>query len=137
MSGNSGASPPGLPTALMPTLSVRGGVRAIEFYKEAFGASELMRVTSPDGEVVAELSIDGARFFVADESPPNDNCSPETLGGTTVRMALIVGDPDAVARRAVAAGAREVYPVADQSYGFRLGRVVDPFGHHWEICRPR
>lgn len=136
MSNNSGASSPGLPTALTPTLSVRGAARAIDFYEEAFGASELMRVTSPDGDVVAELSIDGARFFVADESPPNGNCSPETLGGTSVRMGLIVADPDAVARRAVAAGAREVYPVADQDYGYRLGRVVDPFGHHWEICRP-
>ncbi len=136
MTSSLGGRPSRVTTSLRPTLSVRGGARAIDFYKEAFGASELMRVTSPDGEVVAELSIDGARFFVADESPPNDNCSPETLGGTSVRMALIVDDPDAVASRAVAAGAREVYPVADQDYGFRLGRVVDPFGHHWEICRP-
>ncbi len=136
MTSSIGASPSRVSTSLRPTLSVRGGARAIDFYKEAFGASELMRVTSPDGEVVAELSIDGARFFVADESPPNGNCSPETLGGTSVRMALYVDDPDAVASRAVAAGAREVYPVADQDYGFRLGRVVDPFGHHWEICKP-
>lgn len=122
--------------AITPTLSVRDGTRAIVFYKEAFGATELMRVTSPDGEIVAELSIGGARFFVADESPDNGNRSPESLGGTSVRIALLVADPDTVQRRAVAAGAREVYPVADQDYGYRLGRVADPFGHHWEICRP-
>jgi len=96
----------------------------------------LMRNTSPDGAVVAELSIDGARFFLADESPPHGNFSPESLGGISVRIELIVADPDAVARRAVAAGAREVFPVADQDYGYRLGRVGDPFGHHWEIGRP-
>ena len=68
---------------IVPTLSVRNGVAAIEFYKNAFGAIELMGNTSPDGDVVAELSISGARFVVADEAPEYDNCSPETLGGST------------------------------------------------------
>jgi len=122
-------------TAIIPTLSVRNGAAALEFYKKAFNATELMCVTGDDGSVVAELSIDGARFFVADESPEHGNFSPESLGGICVRIGLMVADPDAVAKNAVAAGAKEVYPVADQHYGYRLGLVIDPFGHHWEICR--
>ena len=119
------------------TLGVRNARQAVAFYARAFGAIEVHRAESPDGDVVAELAIDGNRFFVADESPENANYSPETLGNrSTVRLALIVDDPDAMARQAVAAGARQVYAVADQPYGWRLGRVEDPFGHHWEIGRP-
>jgi PhnB protein len=122
-------------TSIVPTLSVRNGSAAIEFYKKAFGAVELMRVSSPDGEIVAELSIENARFFIADESPKQGNLSPETAGGITVRIGLFVANPDAVADRAVKAGARLLYPVADQDYGYRLGAVIDPFGHQWEIGR--
>lgn len=121
---------------LLPTLSVRNSAAAIEYYKKAFDAVELMRSTSPDGEVVAELSIGNARFYVADEAPAYDNFSPETLGGGTIRIGLQVQNPDAVAKQAISAGAREIYPVADQDCGFRLGRIVDPFGHHWEIFTP-
>lgn len=121
---------------IVPTLSVKNGAAAMEFYKKAFGAVELMRNTSPDGEVVAELSVGGARFVVADEAPDYENYSPETLGGTPIRMGLQVVDPDAVMRQAITAGAKEIYPVADQDYGYRLGRMVDPFGHHWEIFKP-
>jgi PhnB protein len=117
-------------------LSVRNGARAVDFYKAAFGASELFRIESPDGAVVAELAIDAAHFWVTDESPENGNFSPETLGGSTTRMVLIADDPDAAFDRAVAAGAQVVWPVADQRYGWRVGRVVDPFGHHWEIGKP-
>jgi PhnB protein len=123
-------------TAIIPTLSVRNGAAAVEFYKKAFDAEELMCITGDDGSVVAELSIDGARFFLADESPEHGNFSPESLGGICIRIGLLVEDPDAVAKKAIGAGAREVYPVADQDYGYRLGLVIDPFGHHWEICRP-
>ena len=123
-------------TLILPTLSVRNGAAAVDFYKRAFGAVELMRIDSPDGAVVADLSIDGARFIVADEAPEYDNKSPETLGGTPIRMGLQVADPDAVAQKAIAAGATEIYPVADQDYGYRLGRIKDPFGHHWEIFIP-
>ena len=84
--------------------------------------------------MVAELSVGGATFWVADESPEHQNFSPETLGGGTVRMILEVGDPDAMFARAVAAGAKTVMPMANQ-YGWRLGRIADPFGHHWEIGR--
>jgi PhnB protein len=124
------------PVLILPTLSVRNAAAAVEFYKRAFGAVVLMRIDSPDGQVVADMSIGGARFILADEAPEYDNKSPETLGGTPIRMGLQVADPDAVVRQAIAAGATEIYPVADQDYGYRLGRIKDPFGHHWEIFIP-
>ena len=100
----------------------------------AFGAEVLFRID--EGGVIAHLSIDGSEFWVADESPENKNFSPETLGGPTVRLILVVDDPDAVFARAVEAGATVVWPVADQPYHWRVGRVADPFGHHWEIGKP-
>ncbi len=117
-------------------LSVRDGAKAIEFYKAAFGATELFRVESPDGAVVAQLSVGDADFWLADESPANQNFSPVTLGGATARMVMIVDDPDATFDRAVGAGGTVVWPVADQDYGWRVGRLADPFGHHWEIGKP-
>ncbi len=122
-------------TSIAPLLSVRNGARAIEFYKEAFGADELFRVESETGDVVARLSVGGAEFWLADESPEHFNFSPHSLGGGSVRMVMTVDNPDAAFARAVAAGASVVWPVADQ-YGWRVGRVVDPFGHHWEIGKP-
>lgn len=122
-------------TSIAPMLSVRNGARAVEFYKVAFGAGELFRLDAESGAVVARLSVGGAEFWVADESPEHQNFSPETLGGGSVRMVMIVNDPDAAFDRAVAAGATMVHPVSNE-YGWRLGRIVDPFGHHWEIGRP-
>ena len=122
-------------TAIAPMLSVRNGARAIEFYKAAFGAGELFRIDGESGAVVARLSVGAAEFWVADESPEHLNFSPESLGGGSVRMVMIVEDPDAAFERAVAAGATVVWPVSNQ-YGWRLGRIVDPFGHHWEIGKP-
>jgi PhnB protein len=122
-------------TSIAPMLSVRRGAAAVEFYKAAFGAEEKYRVEDPGGSVVSQLSAGGADFWVADESPEHANFSPETLGGGTVRMVMVVDDPDAAFDRAVAAGATVVWPVANQ-YGWRLGRVVDPYGHHWEIGKP-
>ena len=122
-------------TAIAPMLSVRRGAKAIEFYKAAFGAGELFRIDAEDGTVVAHLSVEEAEFWVADESPEHQNFSPESLGGGTVRMVMIVENPDASFDRAVAAGATVVWPVSNQ-YGWRLGRIVDPFGHHWEIGKP-
>jgi PhnB protein len=122
-------------TAIVPMLSVRNGARAIEFYKAAFGAGELFRIDSESGEVVARLSVGSAEFWLADESPEHFNFSPESLGGGSVRILLIVDDPDSAFDRAVAAGAAVVWPVSNQ-HGWRIGRVVDPFGHHWEICKP-
>jgi PhnB protein len=116
-------------------LSVRNGAKAVDFYIAAFGASQLYRVEDPSGAVVAQLAVDGAQFWVADESPSHKNFSPESLDGSTTRMILIVADPDATFDRAVAAGAAVVWPVNNQ-HGWRIGRVVDPFGHHWEIGKP-
>ena len=119
-------------TSIEPMLSVRRGAQAVEFYQAAFGARVLYRIDAPGGAVVAQLSVTGANFWVADESPEHQNFSPETLGGSTVRIVMVVEDPDAAFHHAVAVGAKIVNPVADQ-YGWRVGRVLDPFGHHWEI----
>ena len=121
--------------SIAPMLSVRQGARAVEFYKAAFGALEVFLIEAPDGAVVARLSVEGAEFWVSDESPAHGNFSPESIGGSTVRMILTVPDPDAMFARALAAGARQVVEMKDD-YGWHLGRVVDPFGHHWEIGRP-
>ena len=130
------AAQPRMPN-VVAQLSVRRGRAAIAFYEEAFGARVVYRVGGTDEHesVVAQLDVGDASFWVADESPEHANFSPETLGGGTVRMLLVVDDPDGVVQRAVAAGAREVYPVSDE-HGWRLGRIQDPFGHHWEIGRP-
>ena len=119
---------------IAPWLSVRGIAKAVEFYKAAFGATEAFRLEDPSGGVVARLSVDGAEFWVGDESPEHRNFSPETIGGGSVRMVFTVADPDAMFARAVKAGATSVVPVAEQ-HGWRVGRVVDPYGHHWEIAR--
>ena len=121
-----------LRTAITATLSVRDWDRAMEFYKAAFGAVEVYQVP---GGGVGQLSVDGAEFWVAEESPEHLNFSPASLGGCSVRMLLLVNNPAAMYARAVAAGATEVVPVAD-AHGWRIGRVLDPFGHHWEIARP-
>ena len=122
--------------SVAPMLSVRRGAQAVAFYKAAFGATELFKIEAPDGAIVAQLAVGASDFWVADESPEHKNFSPETLGGATTRMVLTVDNPDALHAQAVAAGAAEVRPVQDQDYGWRVGRVVDPFGHHWEIGRP-
>ena len=122
----------GFRTVVTATLSVRDWSGAMEFYKAAFGAVELYRV---EGGGVGQLAVNGAEFWVAEESPEHLNFSPETLGGCSVRMLLLVEDPHAIQAHAVEAGATEVLPVSE-AYGWRLGRVRDPFGHHWEIGRP-
>jgi PhnB protein len=122
-------------TAIAPLLSVREGTRAIEFYSEAFGAEVRFRVDAEAGAVVARLDVDGAEFWLADESPEHSNFSPQTLGGGSVRMIPTVDDPDASFARAVDAGASVIWPVADR-HGWRLGRIVDPSGHHREIGKP-
>jgi len=123
-------------TELHPFLAVRDVAAAVDFYAEAFGAVEVgERLRAPDGRVVTEIAIGGCRVGLATEAPELGTPSPETAGATTVRLSLEVDDPDAVAARAVAAGGRELFPVADQPYGMRQGRVVDPFGHHWLVGR--
>ena len=123
-----------IPTTIAPWLSVRDGARAVDFYKSAFGATEVFRMDAGDS-VVARLSVEGAEFWLSDEFPEHGNFSPQSLNGSTVRIILTVADPDAVFARALAAGASQVFPVTEE-HDWRLGRVVDPFGHHWEIGRP-
>jgi PhnB protein len=122
---------------ISPQLSVRRGREAVDFYKKAFDAVEIYRVggTEENEHVVSQLSVGNASFWVADESPEHKNFSPESLGGGTVRLLLIVEDPRAVVGRAVALGATEVHPVVEE-HRWLLGRIEDPFGHHWEIGRP-
>lgn len=121
-------------TSIAPWLSLRGGARAVEFYRSAFGATEVFRLEGNAGSVVARLSVNGAEFWLSDESREHGNLSPESAGGNSVRMVLTVADPDAVFAQAVSAGAAVVQPVSEE-YGWRVGRVADPFGHHWEIGR--
>jgi PhnB protein len=122
-------------TSLAPMLSVRRGVEALAFYQAAFGAKVLFRAGEARDEVIAKLAIGNAEFWISDESPEHRNFSPETIGGTSVRMILIVDDPHAAFDYAVAAGAEVLCPVVDESYGWRIGRMQDPFGHIWEIGR--
>ncbi len=122
---------------LSPQLSVRRGQAAIEFYIAAFGADETHRVggTEDNPAVVAQLRVGSSLFWVSDESPLNQHYSPESLGGTTVRLLLVVDQPRDMVIRAVAVGATLVAPV-EEAHGWLLGRIQDPFGHHWEIGRP-
>ena len=126
-----------MPARILAQLSVRRGRAAVAFYEDAFGAVEVYRVGGTDDHdaVVSQLSVGDASFWVADESPEHANFSPESVGGGTVRLLLVVEDPDVAVERAVAAGAREVYPVSEE-HGWQLGRIEDPFGHHWEIGKP-
>jgi PhnB protein len=120
-----------------PQLAVRRGREAVEFYKAAFGAIEVYRVGGTDEHesVVSQLTVGDSSFWVADESPLHENFSPETLGGATVKLLLVVDDPQAVIDRAVELGAKQVY-AAQAEHGWLLGRIEDPFGHHWEIGKP-
>jgi PhnB protein len=123
-----------MPARIAPELFVRRAGAAVEFYGEAFGAVVDHRVGSDD-DIVAQLSVGDATFWVHAESPALGNASPESLGGCTVRTLLIVDDPDALFARALAAGAEEISPVGDE-HGWRVGRLRDPFGHNWEIGKP-
>jgi PhnB protein len=122
---------------ISPELSVRRGREAVEFYKEAFGAVEVYRVGGTDAHepVVSQLIVGDASFWVSDESPEHGHSSPETLGGTTLRVLLVTEEPAAVVERAVRLGATEVAPVTEE-HGWLLGRIEDPFGHLWEIGKP-
>jgi PhnB protein len=124
-------------TGIQPELVVRRGRQAVAFYVEAFGAAVLHQVggTDEEPEVVAQLAAGDAVFWVHDEAPGAGLQSPGTLGGSSVRLLLVVDDPATVVDRAERAGATVEAPVQDE-HGWRLGRLRDPFGHHWEIGRP-
>jgi PhnB protein len=121
--------------AVTPYLMVKGAASAIEFYKNVFGATLFMRLDGPDGKIAhAEIKIGESIIMLADESVEMNNRSPQTVGGTGVYIVLYVPDVDAVAQKAVAAGAKLLIPIADQFYGDRSGRLLDPFGHIWLIA---
>lgn len=125
-------------TQVIPYLQVKGAASAIEFYRQAFGATEVLRLTEPGGRIGhAEILIDGARVMLADEYPEHGIVGPQSLGGTSASLNLMVEDADAVAARAVAAGAKLVKPVEDQFYGERAGKLEDPFGHVWHVSTTR
>jgi PhnB protein len=125
--------PPGF-RAVTPYLIIRDAARAIEFYQQAFGARELVRMSAPDGKIMhAEIEIDDSRIMLADESPGCLAGSPATYGGTPVTMCLYVEDCDAVFARAVSLGAKIIRPLEDQFYGDRSGTLADPFGHIWTV----
>jgi PhnB protein len=119
-------------TSLSPWLSVRNSKKAVAFYIDAFNAVETYRIEDPGGNAVVQLSVNGAAFWLSDTPADNDNA--ENIGGGTVRMILTVADPDAVFAQAIKAGATAVFPVGEE-HGWRLGRLIDPFGLHWEIGR--
>jgi PhnB protein len=122
-------------TSIAPWLSVQNAKQAVVFYQSAFNATEVFRLEDPGGGIVSRLAIDGAEFWVSDESKEHGNFSPPSLGGSTVRMIVVVADPDTLFTRAIKTGATQISPVSE-GHGWRVGRLADPFGHDWEIGRP-
>jgi PhnB protein len=126
--------PAGYHTAT-PYLIVNGAAQAIEFFKQTFGATEIMRMPAPGGKVGhAEIQIGDSRIMLADEFPEMDARGPQSIGGTPVSLMLYFEDCDAVTKRAVAAGAKIIRPLEDHFYGDRSGTILDPFGHKWTIA---
>jgi PhnB protein len=124
------------PRAITPYLTIKGAAKGIEFYKQAFGAKELMRWTGPDGRVGhAEIEISGTPVFISDEHPEIGVISPETRGGTCVGLHLLVEDADATFKRAITAGGKAVRPMEDEPWGQKSGTLQDPFGHRWFVTQ--
>ena len=121
--------------SIAPWLTVACDAKAIEFYKSAFGASEVYRHDSPTGGAVVRLSVNGAEFWVSEDPQKSPESARQLLGGDSVRIILTVDDPDALFARALAAGASEIFPVSE-GHGWRVGRLADPFGLHWELGHP-
>jgi PhnB protein len=123
------------PQTVTPYLTIKDAARGIEFYKQAFGATEVMRLAEPSGKIGhAEIRIGDGIIMISDEYPEMDVRSPQTVGGSPVAIHLYVDDVDAVFRRAASAGAKVVRPPTDQFYGDRSGKLVDPFGHIWFVA---
>jgi uncharacterized glyoxalase superfamily protein PhnB len=126
--------PAGMGT-ITPQLAVKNAAEAIDFYKRALGAREVMRMGSPDGKIMhAELKVSGSIFFLSDEFPEMGCRSPQSLGGSTSSFHVFVPNVDAAFKRAVDAGAQARMPVADMFWGDRYGKVVDPYGHEWGLA---
>jgi len=127
------AQPP--KNSVAPWLEVPDGPRALAFYRSAFDAHETYRYDNPEGGFVVRLSTDGAEFWLSYEGPKASAQAATALGGNNLRLILTVPDPDAVFAKAIAAGATQVYAVSE-GHGWRIGRLIDPFGLHWEIGKP-
>jgi PhnB protein len=125
--------------SITPSIIVQGATRAIEFYKQAFGAQELGRMTTPDGKKIAhaELKIGDSLFFLSDEFHEWGARSPLTVGGTSSALTLYLEDVDAAYKKAVDAGAKGTMPPADMFWGDRYSKVTDPFGHDWGLATHR
>lgn len=135
MSANVSPVPAGY-HSVTPYLLIRGASDAIDFYVRAFGATEVLRLCSPDGKIGhAEIRIGDSHVMLADEHPDMDFLGPQSRGGTTVSLLIYVDDVDAVFAKAIEAGATELRPLCDQFYGDRSGTITDPWGHVWSIAR--
>ena len=133
MAGNVKAIPEGY-RSVTPYLIVSGAAKAIEFYKNVFGATEIMRMAAPSGKVGhAEIKIGDSAIMLADEHPEMGARSPQSIGGSPVSLMLYIEDVDAVFARALGAGAKQLKPVEDKFYGDRSGTLSDPFGHTWTV----
>ena len=126
------------PDQFIPHLIVSDGIAALKFYQEVFGAAEGHNMMAPDGKRLmhGELELDGHKLFISDEFKPEEGgaCqTPQTLGGSCVRITLNTDDADGVVERAVARGAKVIMPVADMFWGARYGQIIDPFGHIWGV----
>jgi PhnB protein len=131
----SNSKKPGITTTIIPFLVVKNGAKAVEFYTTGLGAVELVRYEGAGGKLTAKLAIEGAVIYVGDEEQEFDNLSPETIGGSPVRIVLTVSDPDTLFSRALQAGATQICPVTTEE-DWRIGKLKDPFGHIWEIGHP-
>ena len=121
--------------SVTPYLSIKGAAAAIDYYKEAFGATELFRMAGPDGKIGhAEIKIGNSPIMLADEYPEMEFVSPQTLGGSPVGLMIYVEDVDTMFQRAISKGAKEIKPLQDQFYGDRSGTLKDPFGHVWTVA---
>lgn len=122
-------------TSLAPWLNLRNANKAISFYKEAFDAIETYRLDAPpEAGVVVKLSIQGVEFWISDGAE-QDSAKRESVGGGTIRMILTVANPETFFEKALNAGATEIFPIGEE-HGWKLGRIMDPFGLHWEIGYP-
>ena len=122
-------------TSIQPWLSLKNSAKAGKFYKNAFGAIETYRMETPDGGLVLKLSVDGTEFWVSGQSTDTEETIAGELRQEIVKLVLTVDNPDAVFEQAIKAGAKEVFPVGED-FGWRLGRLSDPFGLDWEIGKP-
>jgi PhnB protein len=121
--------------SVTPYLSIKGAAKAIDYYKQVFGATELFRMAAPDGKIGhAEIKIGNSPIMLADEFPEMEFVSPQTLGGSPIGLMIYVDDVDTMFNKAISAGATQVKPLQDQFYGDRSGTLKDPFGHVWTVA---